>query len=184
MKFLSIDIETTGLDPSVCSILQIAGVLDDTASWGVVPVNELPSFNWYFNPGVVSGDLAAFAINKELIQRITTGEGVFKDYSRVAMNLGLFLQDHGVVGKVTLAGKNVAGFDLGFLRRLPGWGELGIHHRVIDPGMLWWNPKTDDPLPSTALCCARAGLEYDGRHDALGDARQVVELIRRHYGQH
>jgi hypothetical protein len=56
-----------------------------------------------------------------------------------------------------------------------------FRHRLIDAGNLWWEPATDDALPDTASCLARAKLCADGQHEALTDARNVVKLVRRWY---
>ena len=43
MKYVSIDIETTGLDPETCQILQVGAVIEDTQN--LLPLEELPKFN-------------------------------------------------------------------------------------------------------------------------------------------
>ena len=40
MKYLSLDIETTGLDPNIHQIIEIGAVLE----YSHLPVDELPSF--------------------------------------------------------------------------------------------------------------------------------------------
>ena len=43
MKYISIDIETTGLDPENCQILSIGAVIEDTLNQ--LPFEELPTFH-------------------------------------------------------------------------------------------------------------------------------------------
>lgn len=77
------------------------------------------------------------------------------------------------------AGKNFAGFDQRFLRRLPGWSDLRISHRVMDPAMLYFDPSTDKAPPNLSECLKRAGVEQtEVAHTAVEDALSVIELIR------
>lgn len=68
MKYISIDIETTGLDPENCQILSIAAVIEDTQN--IKPLHELP----YIHLGIlrenISGSVFAINMNRELIKTI------------------------------------------------------------------------------------------------------------------
>lgn len=86
------------------------------------------------------------------------------------------------------AGKNVAGFDLPFLRaRIPGWEHLRVSHRALDPAMLYFDPTSDKVPPNLAECLIRAGLGDPAHqhslvaHEAIADALQVVQLLRVRY---
>lgn len=84
------------------------------------------------------------------------------------MTLGWWLQE-----------KNVAGFDMPFLNTLPAWKTTTkFHHRVIDPGMLYFNPLTDSVPPDLKECKKRAGLPELVTHEALDDAWDVIQLVR------
>jgi DNA polymerase III epsilon subunit-like protein len=66
MKFISIDIETTGLDPETCQILSIGAVIEDTLNQ--LPFEELPKFHAVIKRENVSGSIFALNMNRDLIQ--------------------------------------------------------------------------------------------------------------------
>jgi oligoribonuclease len=72
MHYISIDIETTGLDSDFNQILSIGAVIEDTNN--LVPFEELPKFHAVIKRESVYGSIFALNLNKDLIQ-------VMKDYS-------------------------------------------------------------------------------------------------------
>lgn len=86
--------------------------------------------------------------------------------------------------KITVSGKNFNGLDRNFLKFSSLFDEVRIHHRVVDPATLYWKPFEDTELPSLAECLKRAGLsvEDDVKYNAVDDAKDVIRLIRHHYG--
>lgn len=72
MKYISIDIETTGLDPEFNQILSIGAVIEDTLN--PLPFEELPKFHAVIKRESVYGSIFALNLNKDLIQAM-------KDYS-------------------------------------------------------------------------------------------------------
>jgi hypothetical protein len=79
---------------------------------------------------------------------------------------------------ITPAGKNFASFDRQFLKRLPDFEQnVRLHHRTLDPAMLFWRPG-DEKLPDSKTCYQRAGKQGDVAHTALEDGLDVVWLIR------
>lgn len=84
--------------------------------------------------------------------------------------------------RITAAGKNFGTFDKLFLERLPRWKQLiKINQRVLDPSILFVNWKDDEALPNLSLCKKRAGFDEHVSHNALEDAWDVVELLRKDY---
>ena len=85
--------------------------------------------------------------------------------------------------KVTLAGKNLATFDMPCLENQCmwwlDWVNKYAHHRVIDPGNLFWQPDVDECLPNSDTCRERAHIERldEEKHDALADAEDVVKMV-------
>ena len=73
MRYISIDIETTGLDPENCQILSIGAVIEDTLNQ--LPFEELPTFHGVIKRENVSGSLFALNMNKELIETIVQYSG-------------------------------------------------------------------------------------------------------------
>ena len=66
MKYISVDIETTGLDPETCQILSIGAVIEDTLNQ--LPFEDLPKFHGVIKRENVSGSIFALNLNRDLIQ--------------------------------------------------------------------------------------------------------------------
>lgn len=179
--YVSIDIETTGLNPSICQILEIGAVFENWAA----PVHELNVFNCYVKNVPVIGEPYALSMphNEEILRTIATGDTDIPIMlpHQVSHALRVWLaNDCGCRPgeRFTPAGKNFGSFDLQFLKNLPGWSDhVKLRHRVIDPGMLYWEPG-DLTVPDMKTCMGRAGREGVVTHNAVEDAREVIRLIR------
>lgn len=195
MHYLSLDLETTGLNEESCQILQLAAVYDDTSR----PLEESPTFNVLVWAPIYTGEPYALALNQKILQTlagmshlvfgnlVTSRSAIHNGVSidcviqdKLALLLLYWLERQGaglLNDKIVLAGKNVAGFDLRFLRKLPNWDKIPAHHRVFDPGNLYLRPEDTEP-PGTEECMRRAGIDAGVTHDALDDALVVCKLIR------
>jgi len=186
--YVSIDLETTGLDPYYCQILEFGAVIDDWHS----PVEELPRFHRYVKPEdenngqlYVYGQPYALALNAEILKRLVANDPNSPVPVIFARDLGPqfrdWLVEHNLDPKrVNAAGKNFASFDLQFLRQCDRFAEfVTFRHRAIDPAMLFWRPDTDEGLPDTKNCLLRADLEGRVAHTAIEDCIGVIQLIRR-----
>jgi hypothetical protein len=72
MKFISIDTETTGLNPETCQLLSIGAIVEDTEK--KLPFDEMPKFHCAILRGereVLQGELYALNMNRDLIEKIT-----------------------------------------------------------------------------------------------------------------
>ncbi len=72
MKFISIDTETTGLNPETCQLLSIGAIVEDTEK--KLPFDEIPKFHCAILRGerdILQGELFALNMNKDLIGEIT-----------------------------------------------------------------------------------------------------------------
>ncbi|MHA2136083.1 MAG: exonuclease domain-containing protein [Candidatus Thorarchaeota archaeon] len=181
--FVSIDIETTGLDPSKCDIVEIGAVIDD---W-LTPLDDPPTFHTYVKQDMYRGEPYALSMHPKIFRRIATEEeGWAYMYPGEAVEqLGLWMTANGAYDtthgkhRAVVAGKNFANFDDKFLRQLPKFDErVRYLHRVLDPAMLYWNPVTDEKPPNTKTCMERAGLTGEVAHTALEDAFVVTKLIQ------
>jgi len=185
-RYVSIDIETTGLDPGTSQVLEFAAVIEDWTS----PVESLPSLRLLVDHGAITGHPFALTMNARLIAELCRpnpsdrapfgpdwpggSERVTPD--QVGPAFTAFLSRHLPGVTPTLAGKNAATFDIPFLSRLPNWPRC--RHRVVDVGTLWWWPETDEALPDTAACLTRSGVTNDNLHSALADCRAVIGMVR------
>lgn len=189
MRYLSIDLETTGFDPLHCQVLEFAAVLEDTRH-PEVPVEELPSLRLAVHHEILTGNVGAFVMNARLLEEISEAEeknNLPADHclpAEVLLRFADFLDQHQIDRKRALvaAGKNFATFDLPFIQQLPGYGTLlHISNAVIDPALLYLQWQQDSRLPNMEACKRRAGLPEQVSHQALADARDIIALLRPFY---
>ncbi len=163
---ISIDIETTGLNPQFCQILEFAAVLGDK------------SFRRIFKHKPIIGEPRALEMHKELL----TADGVplDKDFH---VGFGCWLLDLGIArDNVHVIGKNFGSFDLQFLKKTPGWGKhWNVDHRIADIGSMVAGKLGLSYIPSTKQCCELLHVDYVETHRALDDARLVQELWKKLY---
>lgn len=183
MKYVSIDIETTGLNPETCQVLELGAVIENSK----LPIDLLPRFHCYILHPHTKGEPYALAMNQKILYRIATREAGYNylTTAEVGPAFAKWLTDNDVDPQhVLAAGKNFAGFDLQFLKKLntdffqtPFSDHVHFKHRVIDPGSMFLIPGDQEP-PNTKLCMERAGIGGEVAHTALEDAEVVVELVR------
>lgn len=177
--YLAVDLETTGLDAETCQIIELAAVVE--TDW-VTPVEQLPTLHVLVEHHEYHGQAGAISLNQRVFAELAKPHPdrairtVHAD--RLTNTIGQFVGKH-FTDTPTLAGKNVGTFDLAFLRKLPRWKHHFRHkHRVIDPGMLYFNPLTDAAVPSTDECLKRAGLVNEQPHNPVHDCWAVIRLVR------
>lgn len=178
MPYVSIDLETTGLDPDRCQILEIGAVWEDWTR----PLKELPTYRRLVIHEEYRGSAFALAMNADLLRQLS-GERQpwFLDEDQVADDMAEWLKTtcgwDGSTG-LTPAGKNFASFDRQFLKKLPRFEKtVRLHHRTLDPAILYWCPE-DEKLPDSKTCYQRAGMDGKVAHTAVEDALAVVRLTR------
>ena len=83
---------------------------------------------------------------------------------------------------LNVAGKNFRTFDKLFLQELPWWQKLiRTRQRVLDPAILMVDWKNDKSLPNLTTCKERADIQGVVTHNALEDAWDVIEVLRKFY---
>ena len=208
MKYVSIDIETTGLDTENNQVLSIGAVIEDTTK--KLSLEEIPKFHAIVLQRQLHGSPRALTMNGRLIELMgeyLEGDTLkkmelhdiidFYEADEVAKAFYKFLQPHFAtpqemeikdVAKVkkplliNVAGKNFGTFDNVFLKKLPWWQKLILaKQRIIDPAPLFIDWENDEELPSLTICKERAGIKGKVTHDALEDAWDVVEVLRNFY---
>jgi hypothetical protein len=190
MKYVSIDIETTGLDHNYCQVLEFAAIVDDLKTQ---PSPEsLPKFQTYVLHDYYIGEPYALSMHAEAFRKIANWEknGVaicrpdqlFIKFHTFLTTLANYTPQKGNTVKINVAGKNFGGFDSKFLEKLPGYGELiKFHHRFLDPGTLYLDADADEEMPGTEVCLKRAGITSTVAHTALDDALVVIDLLRKKF---
>lgn len=178
MKYVSVDIETLGLDPDQCDIIEFGAVIDDMIS----PIEDLPTFHCYViqEDNNYQGEPYAMSMHSKILKRIAERE---KGYFYVPSDLldesfaDWLALEVDPIEKVTLAGKNFASFDLPFLKNVK-FGERSLyHHRILDVGSMYVTKK-DQEIPDLKECLRRAGIDKEINHTAVDDAIDVIRCVR------
>jgi len=218
MKYVSIDIETSGLNHDMNHVLSIGAIIEDTNN--KLPYEELPKFNAIVLQNNIQGSPRAVTMNQEIISLMgdylegtdevrkslnsNSGyefyeeEDVIKEFYKFLWSNGFATLDSPsthVNGKLTpiidgrtkpitlnVAGKNFGTFDRLFLVELPWWQKLiRTRQRVLDPAILCVDWENDTSLPSLTTCKERMNVEGIVTHNALEDAWDVIEILRKFY---
>lgn len=189
MRYISLDLETSGGRPGKHQILELAAVVEDSKK--PMPLGELPAFRRVVRHPEYVGTAGALALNARLLAELARKEPnpELCTPAELLPQLREFLLQHSFRPDkhdciaVTMAGKNIASFDLGFLRELPGYGTLvRAEPAMLDPAAFYLNWRKDSRLPTMSICKARAGFEdTEVAHQALADALDVVALLRPFY---
>ncbi|HPM21940.1 MAG TPA: hypothetical protein PLY35_11900 [Thermotogota bacterium] len=119
MRYISIDIETTGLDYKNDLILEFSAIIEDTEL--NLPIEQLPILNIKFYYENIIGSPYALELNKNLINYIKNNKDkcIEYKYDDETFNNKLikFLLDNNfnLNEKINIAGKNFSNFDKLFL---------------------------------------------------------------------
>lgn len=193
-QYISIDIETTSLDPKTGQIIEFAAIIEDLEK--KLPFEECPKFQAILEYPLYKGEAYPLHMHNEMFKKL--GENQKKSNKEKeelgiipAHELGerflLFLQMNGykLTDTINVAGKNFGMFDMRFLREHNcDFGRVftdivKISHRILDPAILFFDPKIDDRLPNLEECKKRAGLtDTTIAHTALEDAWDVIQVMR------
>jgi hypothetical protein len=211
MQFASVDIETTGIDPNKDAVLEIAagcaqtiGEVKASGDFSIADVsryiyapldNEIRILVIPDTP--ITADLYILAMHSRLwseMSRFDKEMGKEKQVIKVSDSFFAVRKEKAwpifhawfrrvqPKGAMNCAGKNYAGFDARFLRRIDtGFDDL-FRARVIDPAPLYYR-SGDEKMPSTETCLERLKKEWPSMpaleaHNALDDARAVGWLVK------
>ena len=199
MKYVSLDIETTGLEPKRPeNIIGLSFVVEDTDRPDV-PLRNLPSLTLVIDQGRFEGEPYALSLNSWLFDMIVDSrKGKDTQYRVVSWGDGNalhntlygyvpyggwehlvldFLEAHFGNKSITVAGKNVAGFDMQFMTQII---QRRFKHRVIDVGSVFADFIRPNPIPSLDELKKEHGMG-DVSHDMYDDALDVIALLRKKY---
>ena len=96
LTYVSIDIETTGLDPETCQILEIGAVWDDWTK----PIDELPVYHRLVYHKEYRGSAYALAMNANLLRHLSgQQEPWWRDPDQVADDFAAWLKGCGWDGR-------------------------------------------------------------------------------------
>jgi oligoribonuclease len=209
MKYVSIDIETSGIDPEKHQILEFSAIIEDTKN--PLSFDEIPKFNAKFFYKEIIGEPIALAMNTRLLE-------IFSIYDKIdnLSDRAFFREEENIYyttrfpepnnaynnawsdfkkmlslsfssrEKITIAGKNFAIFDMPFLIKTSTYWDKDHHdcifnRRIIDVANFYINFLNDDVLPNTEECIKRSNLNLQSNHDSMMDAWNVIQLLRLKY---
>ena len=92
MKYVSIDIETTGLDREVCQVLEISVVIEDTRN--LKPVEELPHLDLIIEHDTIVGQPYAINMNARIFKILAEMQDIKDKAEREA-----YRRKHNIVGE-------------------------------------------------------------------------------------
>jgi len=184
LKYFSIDIETTGLNPEKDQILQVGIAFEDTEN--IVPIIEIPCDEWVIRYNRIEGDPFAIQMNADIIKHSIENplpDDVIDRCNIIPCLLSFIRKcDPSIpsnhIPTINVAGKNFNGFDRLFLEKIEGFSNhIRIRHRVLDPAMLCvdW---TEHRLPDLQDCLDKSNLLSMVKHTAMQDAIDVINIIR------
>ncbi len=208
MRYVSINIETTGGDVDYCQVLSIDAIIDDLEVQK--SFDMLPRFHAYLSYPRIMGSPRALARNSNILKKLSevafpmTLEDIRKRPAGPQKYIDIvidgrstipaivfrnFLKDNGYNmssdvddrGRICIipAGKDFAFFGRRFLESLPGLSEqVSMGHCCLDPSILYVEPN-DTEIPSLSQCIDRSG-EYPRQiHNTLDDTLSVIKLLRK-----
>jgi oligoribonuclease (3'-5' exoribonuclease) len=172
--YIAIDIETTGLDPDTCQVLEIGAVLNDPDK-GLL---DCPTFRACVKHEVIKGTPRALQMNARLIEEIANGGGEWP--SNACGRFQKWLLQHLPPGDNSLhaLGLNVGTFDLPFLNNIDTWPSWLFHYRSLDINSMYAEPNG---MQSTEALQSRLADDFKipGKlHEALYDARVSLAMAR------
>lgn len=197
MKYVVIDVETTGIDPLDNQILEFGAVIEDSNT--CLPIEEIPKFKCVVQYDSYHGSPIAINMNARIFkllaehdsikdvfarQEFARVNNIFKPFQLPSKFLEWIIKhDKSMLeSPLNIAGKNYAAFDKLFLDGVDGWQEkVKCERRFLDPSMIHVDWKNDKRLPSLDECLKRAGVDTNVTHDALQDAIDTLLCIRADY---
>lgn len=183
MKYISLDIETTCLNPKTPeNILMLSMVVEDTKN--IKPLEELPQMTTFFKQDSYTGEAYALQMNSwifEILSGKTVKDGRFEIVNGINSDsyrnkVNEFFMEHFGTERATLAGKNVMSFDYLFL---PDWLKGMFKSRMIDPGCLFMNFETG--IKDLSSIKRDLGMGDIVIHNAYEDAIDVIRILRTKY---
>lgn len=192
MKLISIDIETTGVDPERDQIIEFAAVAFDPqpeiadSDGNVKRGRETwDTFEGLIRYDRITGSPFALQMNHEILAEIAgakeTYRTIYPDAESLLIEFKQFLIKHqDGTDHLHPAGKNFCNFDLQFLKRIPGWDDMPLRRRCLDVGSLVFNPN-DGEIRNLKKCLEVVGIRKEISHRAIDDAFDVATIVSRFF---
>lgn len=205
MRYLSIDIETTGINPDENQMIEFGAIIEDSNNPKsyedskkfrriILARDKKYFFNSFaakLNAGLIEliSDIenskggVEFFNNENLSQSALFSDELIPDFKKWLYLNGFGYDSKGII-EVVAAGKNFASFDKQFIKLLnPESSGLKFNYRSIDPATYFIDWNSDLQPPSSDQCLKRAGISGQIKHEALSDAWNIIQLLRTQYGR-
>lgn len=171
-KYLFLDLETTGLDPITCAVIEIAAVVTDY-KFDLIPGKSFTSLVKQHVPDLKFEQVAfkmhiETGLALEWISAAQSGTGMMPAASVEAALLALLGGE-----RLVLAGNNVESFDVRFLQRLAPEFCRKIHYRCLNASSI--REIVASALDTTADAIKPRG---PGQHRAMVDVTFAIEEMR------
>ncbi len=177
--YISLDIETSGLDLQKSHMLQFGLTYDD----GKSDIKNLPTLNLFVDYKYITyGEPYALKMNSWIFEKIVKGGENVVPLDKAIDQMITFIEQHKGRYRMQIAGKNVGSFDIPILRNHMNETQLNrfnnlVQHRTIDVGSIYFSHFGYNPT----LDAINKLIGYNAvTHDALDDALNVVYAIRYH----
>lgn len=169
--YVSLDIETTGLNTKRAHVLQIAAIYDNGNS-----LDDLPTFERVVKwPEFYYMNEFALKTNYWLLERGFRNDNVVS-IETARQDFSKWLGEVQPEGKLIAAGKNIQGYDFPVLRNFENGFDLSrFIHRCLDPGSMY--TEEFDHIPSLSEINKLLGRPTVS-HNALDDCWDVLYAVR------
>lgn len=140
MKFVSIGIETTGLDPETCQILQIGAVIEDTVK--ILPLIDLPKFSCIIEHPIYTGQPYALNLNNWIMQILASLQTAKTSEERSNIRKANHIMPHGLAARALyewLKGNGIEPTVDSKETPAPGFGGFGERMAKLKTGQIQIN---------------------------------------------
>lgn len=159
MDYIAVDIETTGLNAKTEKIIEIGALR-------VIDGKETAQFHSMVNP------------HRALEERIVELTGITDEMVEHAPDIGDIIGGFlDFCGELPLLGHHII-FDYSFLKRAAVNAKVNFERSGIDTLQLCRSFMPEDHKKNLAAACEFYGIEREGAHRALGDARDTHRLFQ------
>lgn len=158
-SFVVFDIETTGLNPKFCKMIEIGAVKFENGE-----ITE--RFSQFINPEM--------PIPYNITQLTSITDDMVMDAPNIEVVLPQFLE---FVGDSVLVAHN-AGFDVGFIRKYAKEQGLEVNHSVLDTMTLAHILCTDIAKYTLDRVCKHLGIRLENHHRAVDDAEATAKMFK------
>lgn len=167
VEYIAVDLETTGLEPKRDKIIEIGAI-------HVSDGEEIAHFHAMVNP------------HRAIEARITELTGITDEMVENAPDIGDIIGEFlHFCGELPLLGHHVI-FDFSFLKRAAVNQGLEFDRNGIDTLKICRKFMPEEERKNLEAACAFYGIERQGAHRALGDARDahaLFQALNRLYGE-